>query len=457
MSRNQLVPAGLSIPGAYTPPGTDLALAGKAPSTRGAVVLGMLAIILFIGSFSAWSFLAPLSAAAVAPGQIKAEGNRRTIQHLEGGIIREIMVRDGERVQAGQVLMRMDDIASNANFATLRDQRWQFLAQEARIISELRRLPAVQFPPDLMAASTTEPRAADAVASQQALFASRRGGIVNQGQMLELRLDQMAAQISSAQGQLSSQTAQLALLREDLKGRLELLRLGLQRRFEVLGLQRQEAAMIGNIEDLTAQIQRTEKQREEVRAQLRLLDDQTNNELGDQLRDVRAKLVEVEERLKPAQDAATRRDIVAPVAGTVLNLRHFTVGGVVRPGDPIMELTPAEDRLIADVQVQPNDIRHVHPGLLAEVRLPAFSARVLPSLHGHVDIVASDTLIDERSRMPYYRATIRIDAEQLAKYPEVELVPGMIVEAMIITGQRTFWDYLTKPLRDSFARAFREQ
>jgi HlyD family secretion protein len=457
MSSNQLVPAGLTIPGAYMPPGTDLALAGKAPSTRGAVVLGMLAIILFIGSFSAWSFLAPLSAAAVAPGQIKAEGNRRTIQHLEGGIIREIAVRDGERVQAGQVLMRMDDIASNANFATLRDQRWQFLAQEARIVSELQRLPDVKFPADLVAASTTEPRAADAIASQQGLFASRRNGYVNQKMMLLQRSEQSQAQIASSEAQIRSQVAQLALVRDELRMWYDLQRIGQARRPTILGLQRQEASFLGNMADLDNQILRTRNQIAEIAAQIRLLDDQTNNELGDQLRDVRGKLLEVEERLKPAQDAATRRDIVAPVAGTVLNLRHFTVGGVVRPGDPIMELTPAEDRLIADVQVQPNDIRHVHPGLLAEVRLPAFSARVLPSLHGHVDIVASDTLIDERSRMPYYRATIRIDAEQLAKYPEVELVPGMIVEAMIITGERTFWDYLTKPLRDSFARAFREQ
>lgn len=457
MSANQLVPAGLSIPTAYAPPATDLAPIGQAPSTRGAVVFGVVAIVLFIGGFSAWSFLAPLSAAAVAPGQIKVEGNRRTIQHLEGGIVRDILVKDGDRVQAGQVLMRMDDVTSNANFATLRDQRWQFVAQEARILAELARQPGISFPADLMAAATTEPRAADAIAGQQALFASRRNGYNNQRQMLAFRVDQSMAQIASSEAQVRSQNQQVELIRDEMRSVEQLLRLGLERRPRLLALQRQEASLVGNKTDLDGQILRTRNQISEITSQIALLDDQTNNELGDQLRDVRAKLLEVEERLKPAADAATRRDIVAPVSGSVLNLRHFTVGGVVRPGDPVMELTPIEDKLIAEVQVQPNDIRHVHRGLVAEVRLPAFSARVLPSLHGHVDVVASDTLIDERSRLPYYRATIRIDQEQLARYPEVELVPGMIVEAMIITGERTFWDYLTKPLRDSFARAFREQ
>jgi HlyD family secretion protein len=451
-----LVPAGLSVPGAYRPPQTDLAPLAATPSTRGAVWFGLFAIALFLGGFGAWSFMAPLSAAAIAPGVIKAEGNRRTVQHLEGGIVREIMVRDGDRVTAGQVLMRMDDIAAASTLAALRDQRWQLLAQEARILAELARAPDVRFPPDLVAAAAGEPRATDAVAAQQTLFASRRAGSENQRQMLQFRLQQIEAQISSSEGQLRSQTQQIALMREQVRMSLELLRLGLERRDRLLERQRSEASLQGNIDDIRGQIERSRKQQEETAAQLRLIDDQLNNELGEQLREVRTRLVDVEERLRPAADAAQRRDVLAPLPGTVLNLRFFTAGGVVKPGDPVLDIVPAEDRLVAEVQVQPNDIRSVHVGLEAEVRLPAFKARVLPFLHGHVINVATDTLIDERTRTPYYRALIRIDEEQLARYPEVELVPGMLVETMIVTGERSLWNYIVQPLKDSFARSFRE-
>jgi HlyD family secretion protein len=455
-SGGALVPAGLAMPGAYRPPQPDLAPLSRSPSTRGAVWFGLLAIVLFVGGFAAWSFLAPLSAAAIAPGVIKVEGNRRTVQHLEGGIVREILVREGDRVQAGQVLARMDDIAAASAAASLRDQRWQLVAQEARILAELARAPELRFPADLVAAAAAEPRATDTVAAQQTLFASRRAATENQRQVLQARLQQLDAQVSSTEGQLRSQQRQLELQRDLVRMSQELMRVGLEPRQRMVDRQRTLESIVGNVTDLTGQIERVNKQREETAAQLRLVDDQLNNELGEQLREVRTRLVDVEERLRPAADAAQRRDVVAPTAGTVLNLRIFTAGGVVRPGDAILDLVPADDRLVAEVQVQPNDIRSVQLGMLAEVRLPAFKARVLPFLHGHVVQVASDTLIDERTRTPYYRALIAVDPDQLAKYPDVELVPGMLVETMIVTGERSLWNYITQPLMDSFARAFRE-
>ncbi|MCC7280980.1 MAG: HlyD family type I secretion periplasmic adaptor subunit [Acetobacteraceae bacterium] len=452
-----LVPAGLSVPGAYRPPQTDLAPIAASPSTRGALWFGLSAIILFLGGFAAWSWGAPLSAAAVAPGVIKVEGNRRTVQHLEGGIVREILVKEGERVEAGQVLLRMDDVAATSTAASLRDQRWQLLAQESRILAELARAPDVRFPADLVAAALTVPRATDAVAAQQTLFTSRRAANENQRQMLLSRLEQAQAQISSTEGQLRSQQRQLELAKDLVSMSQQLMARGLEPRQRMIERQRLLESVQGNIIDLEGQILRTRNQMEETTAQLRLVDDQLNNELGEQLRDVRTRLVDVEERLRPAADAALRRDVVAPVSGTVLNLRIFTAGGVVRPGDPILDIVPLEDRLVAEVQVNPNDIRSVHVGLLAEVRLPAYKARTLPYLHGHVITIASDTLVDERTRAPFYRAVIRIDEDQLRRYPDVELVPGMLVETMIVTGERSLWQYITQPLRDSFARAFREQ
>lgn len=172
---------------------------------------------------------------------------------------------------------------------------------------------------------------------------------------------------------------------------------------------------------------------------------------------MRDRLVEIEERLREARDVATRREIVAPIAGTVLNLRFFTIGGVVRPGEPVLEIVPAEDRLIAEVLIQPTDIDVVRPGLQAEVRLPAFKQRLAPFLIGRVVFVSADAVFDERLRANMYRAHVTIDEAELNTLDGVILTPGMPVEVMILVGERTLWQYLTQPLRDSFVRAFREQ
>ena len=174
-------------------------------------------------------------------------------------------------------------------------------------------------------------------------------------------------------------------------------------------------------------------------------------------RDVRAKLSDAEEKLRSAVDISSRRDIVAPEDGTLVNQKVFTVGAVLKPGDPVFDLIPTQDRLVAEVNVQPMDIDVVYPGLRAEVRLPAFKQRLVPYLHGHVTWVAADVTINEQSRQQYYRAYVLIDPDQLAHLPNVFLTPGMPVEAHIQIGERTFWRYITQPLRDSFSRAFREQ
>jgi len=184
---------------------------------------------------------------------------------------------------------------------------------------------------------------------------------------------------------------------------------------------------------------------------------QRRQEAAAERRETRTRLAEAEEKLRAAQDVAVRRDIVAPEDGTVLNLRLFNSGAVVRPGDPVMDLVPAQDRLVAEVNIQPFDIDVVHVGLQAEIRLPAFKQRLVPYLHGHVIFVAQDVTIDERTRATYYRAHILIDQEQLDRMQGVQLVPGMPVEAMVQIGERSFLRYITQPLRDSFTRAFREQ
>lgn len=425
------------------------------PRTRGTILFGFAAISVFFGAFAAWSALAPLSEAAIAPGMIKVEGTRRTIQHLEGGIVREILVRDGDRVRAGQVLVRLDDIRAGADFETLRSQRWSFLAQDARLTAELEDLRQPRFADDLLASN--EPRALDAMAGQRAVFEARRASLTGQIAVQEARIGQQEAIIAGVTGQQRAQRQQLSLIRREEELTRGLVQQGLQRLPTLLALQRTAAALEGQGEDLQGQLDRANQVIAEARSTIASIVGQRRQEVAAEQRDIRTRLAEVEERLRAAQDVAVRRDISAPEDGTVLNLRLFNVGAVVRPGDPVMDLVPAQDRLVAEVNVQPNDIDVVHVGLQAEVRLPAFKQRLVPYLHGHVTFVAQDVTIDERTRASYYRAHILIDAEQLARLENVTLVPGMPVEAMIQIGERSFLRYITQPVRDSFTRAFREQ
>jgi HlyD family secretion protein len=419
-------------------------------------VFGLAALTLFLGGFGAWSALAPLSEAAAGPGVIKVEGNRRTVQHLEGGIVRELMVRDGDRVRAGDVLMRLDDVQAGAQLQALEAQRLFLLAQDARLTAELENAAAITWPEEILL-RRADVRVADAMAGQTALFLARRTAFDSTQQVLATRIDQLRAANESARSQLASQERQMALIQEEMRGVAELLRLGLERRPRLLALQRAEASLVGNRDDIVGQIQRNEASIAENRAQIKAQEDARQSDLNKERREVRDRLAEVEERWRQARDVAARREIVAPVSGTVINQRFFTVGGVVRPGDPVLDIVPNDDRLIAEVQISPTDIDVVYPGLLAEVRLPAFKQRLVPYLHGKVTFVSADAIFDERTRTSHYRAHVAIDDDQLARLKGVELTPGMPVEVMVLVGERTFWQYVTQPLRDSFARAFREQ
>lgn len=442
--------------GSSLPPYPSHALLdAAAPRTRIPMVAGMLIFLIFIVGFGAWAGLAPLAEASIAPGVIKVEGSRRVIQHLEGGIVRDIPVRDGAKVTAGQVLMRLSDVQADSGLETQRAQRWALLAQDARLSAEIAGARDLVFPADLRASEL--PRAADAVAGQRALFEVRTASLRSQLQVLEARIDQQNATISGARGQLIATRRQLDLIRQEEAMRRGLVQQGLARLPDLLALQRSMAGLEGSIQELSGQVERANGAITEARQQSQQTIDQRRQEVSAELREVRGKLAETEERLRAATDSMTRREILAPEAGTIVNLRIFTLGAVVKPGDPVMDLVPEQDRLVAEVNVQPTDIDVVYPGLTAEIRLPAFKQRLVPYLHGQVTWVAADVTTNDQTRQQYYRSYILIDREQLARLPQIFLTPGMPVEAHVQIGQRTFFRYMTQPIRDSFNRAFREQ
>ncbi|MFC0410958.1 HlyD family type I secretion periplasmic adaptor subunit, partial [Roseomonas elaeocarpi] len=422
------------------------------PRTRGPLLVGLFSLALFAGALGSWSALAPLSEAAVAPGLIKAEGSRRAVQHLEGGIVREILARDGDTVHAGQVLMRLDDAQSGASYEALRATRWALLAQSARLASELAEATTVAYPAELTQAD--DPRAREAMTGQSILFSSRQASLTSQLQMLGSRIEQYDAAITSARAQLQSQKRQLDLLRREESDVRALVAQGLERMPRLLGLQRQIASAEGNVQDVAGQIERSEAQISETRNQLRNVRDQRLQEVSTDAREVNTKLSDTTERLRAAEDVATRREIIAPADGVVLNSKFFNPGAVVRAGDTVLEIVPAHDRLVAEVHVSPTDIDNVHEGLEAEVRLPAFKQRLVPLLHGHVTFVGGDINEDPQRGLQYYRAQIAIDPDQLKALDNVALRPGMPVDTQIKTGERSFARYMIQPLLDSFHKAF---
>lgn len=231
---------------------------------------------------------------------------------------------------------------------------------------------------------------------------------------------------------------------------------GLSRLPELLAVQRGRAAVEGGIEELQGQIRRARAAIEEAQGQAQALLDQRRQEVNAEAQEVAARLAEVEERLLAAEDIAARRDILAPEDGTVMNLRVFTLGGVIRPGEAVLDLVPAHDRLVAEVNINPTDIDAVRVGLSAEIRLPAFRQNMVPHLAGEVIFVAADVTLDPQTRMSHYRARIALDEAGLARLHGVFLAPGMPVEALVMTGSRSFWRYMTQPLRESMRRAFTE-
>ncbi|HEV7263790.1 MAG TPA: HlyD family type I secretion periplasmic adaptor subunit [Falsiroseomonas sp.] len=456
LPRNAIVPkpAG-SPPVLWKPPQETLILDAPRPRTRMPVLLGMAILFLFVVVLGGWAALTPLAEAAIAPGLLKVEGTRRTLQHFEGGIVRDILARDGDVVQAGQVLIRLEQPQAAQQTETLRSQRWALMAQDARLVAELAGAESISFPADLTAAP--EPRAMDAVAGQRALFEARKVALSSQMMVLRSRIDQFEATIRSSTSQRDAQDRMLVLLRAEEENTATLLRQGLSRLPQLLAIQRQVASTEGNVADLGNQIERSRAQIEESEGEMRRLRDDRAQEASTELREVRVRLAETEERLRAAENVSTRLEITAPEAGTVTNQRIFTVGAVVRPGDPVLDLVPQQDRIIAEVNVQPNDIEVIHPGLVAEVRLPAFKSRLVPYLHGRVIFVAPDVTENERQGTAYYRVHIEMDEEQLSVLNGVQLRPGMMVEAQIHTGERSFARYLLQPVFDSFHRAFREQ
>lgn len=423
------------------------------PSARWPIFIGVLAIALALGGGGYWAATAPLDSAAVAPGVVVAAGQNKVIQHLEGGIIEEILINEGDTVAAGQVLIRMSRTAAEAAHRSLLLQHDELEAVEARLLAERDALEEIDFPASF-AIRKDDPEVARIIDGQRNEFAARRESLKSEISIHEAQILALREEIGGLEVQRKSTTDQLVLIKEELADSNKLLAKGLMQKPRVLALERNATELSGNQGELTANISKAQQNILAAEAQISTLKKDWLEKLIGQLRDVQFKLADIGEQLRAASDIAERTEIPSPVAGIVIKLNVNTIGGVVRPGDLLLELLPTAAGLLIEARVSPDDVDVVFPGRVAQLRFPALRARTTPTFEGRVEFVSADRLVDRETQHAYYLARVRMDAKNI---DGLKLYPGMPAEVFIETGERTVLEYLAGPLSDMIAHSWREQ
>jgi HlyD family type I secretion membrane fusion protein len=416
---------------------------------------GIIVAVCCIGT-GLWAALAPLGTAAIAPGVIVVESSRRTIQHLEGGIVKQILVDDGSVVKAGDVLMRLDNTRAKAQADILQADQDLSLAVRARLVAERDGLKEPQYPPELTARAG-DSRVAAILAGQTGMFKTRLASLVGQREILEQRIGEYREQIVGLKAQAASKADQIGLIREELNDLSGLLAQGLTTKTRVLALQRELARLQGERGDHIASIARSEQGIGETRMQMYQLDKQRQEDVAKELRDVEARLTEGAAKLVAAQDQLRRTDITSPIEGSVMNLQVHTVGGVINPGQPLMEVVPLDDKLVVEAQVSPLDIDSIRIGDEVALRVATVDARVTPVIYGKLDVVSADRVTDPKTGQGFFKARISIAPDQAARLDGIELHSGMMVTALISVGEQSALHYAFKPLLENMARAFHEK
>jgi HlyD family secretion protein len=415
---------------------------------------GYAIMLVFVGGFTAWAAMAPLSGAAVAPGVISPTSSRKTVQHLEGGIVRALKVREGEKVAVGQPLVELDPLQSNSNFQAVMNQQLNLIARQARLEAERDNAEAITFPAELSKDGQLSPIAK----SQVQIFDARRTARQSRTDVLGKRVAQLSEQIAGVRAQADSTAFQQQLIKEELASKMVLVEKGLMPKPEALRLQREESALSGRHAEYMAEIGRSEQQLAEAKLQMQSADAEYFDDVIAQADKVRSELTDNAERLRASEDVLKRTMITAPVSGTVINMRAKTLGGIVSRGEAILEIVPSEDALLIDAHVYPNDIHRVHAGLAAEIHLAGYSSRILPKIYGVVRSVSPDRVTDPNNGLQhYYLARVEVDRDKLKKdAPNVELIAGMSADVVIIAEERTMLDYLLQPLKSALRRGMRE-
>ncbi len=421
------------------------------------MVAGCVVIGLGLGGFGVWAAAAPLAGAAIAPGVISPDGSRRTVQHLEGGIVRRILVEEGSVVQKGDPLVVLEDVQARAGYDVLNARFHTLAAAQSRLLAEQAGAKDIRFPDWLIDATGEDATALEAMVAQRQLFRTRAKGLADRRAILARRIAQLREEIAGLEAQIAADGQQSGLIAEEVEGLDQLYRKGLATKTRLLALRRAQSEIEGDRAERRARIARARQAIGETELQIVAQGTALLDEANEELSRVQAELAEVEQRLTASRDVLERTVVRAPSAGTVVQLRVHTPGGVIRPGEPLLDIVPDDEELLVDARLSPMDIDVVAAGLSAQVILPAFKLRHLPRIEGRVRTISADAIVDPHTGERYFEARIEVDPEQLAALePKVELTSGMPAEVYIMTGERTMLDYLLQPVFDSLRRAFRK-
>lgn len=424
-------------------------------SARGTVLTGMAALAILVGGFGAWAMLSEVQGAIIASGQIEVEQNRQVVQHPDGGIVADILVKEGDFVERDELLIRLDAQELQSELAVVEGQLLEVLARRARFEAERDGAAGLDFAPLLL--ETDNPVAPELMDGQERLFLARRETETQESEQLARRSAQIDDQIVGIQAQQEAISRQLELIELELADQQSLLDRGLAQAGRVLALQREQADLAGRLGELTAAVAQAEGRITEIEIELLRIEATRREEAISRLRDLQFNEIELSERRRALLNRLDRLEVRAPVSGIVYGMQVFATRSVIRAADPVLFIVPQDRPLIITAQVLPIHIDQIHAGQAVSLRFSAFDQRRTPELFGRVVQVSADAFTDEASRLSYYRAQIALDEGQAERLPEgMTLIPGMPVEAFIGTDARTPMEYLLKPLTDYFAKAFRE-
>ena len=424
---------------------------------RRPILLGSIITLVLVVGLLIWATFASVSGAVVAPGTVSVQDSLKQLRYRDGGIVRQILVHEGDLVHRGQVLLRFDKVTNQATVDIYQNTYDNSLAEMARYQAEAANARDVTFPASLLTRSG-DPQAAALVAGQRSLFQTRMMLYHSQAEVLAGQIQQLQTQIDGMRAQATAVDSQSGLINDELKGVSDLNKLGYAPRSRLLALQRSAAQIKGQRGAITSDIGRATQQMSAVRLQIAQLAEKRQTDAAEGMAAAQQKLTDAIPKLRAAQESLSGTDVIAPVDGYVFNLSQTTQGGVAQPGEPLMQIVPVNQPLEIVAQVKPTDIADVRVGMPARVTLTAFNPRTTPEVDGTVSLVSADAGMDQATHATFYTVRIRIAPKELARAgKEVHLSPGMPASVSIITSSRTIMSYLLAPLTEAMRSALRER
>lgn len=424
-------------------------------NSRSTIMFGWVVIALVFGVAGIWAGLAPLSQGAVASGKVVVENQRKSVQHLEGGIVSQLNVNEGATVKAGDILIELDNTHAKANYQAAAKQFYFALAEESRLHAELEGGATIMFSEHH--SLVDNPSEAEAIRKNQlALFQARKQALQGELEILEQKSIQLSELVSGLKAQKRAKQEQLSLLKEEVSDNEKLYKSKSISKVRLLELKRMVAEMEGEVATFISEIASTELQRGETELKKLQLEKQFKEKSLLEMREVQTRLADVREKMSQSEAVLERTLIRAPASGVVVNNQIVTLGEVVNPGKTLLEIVPTDQKLIIEARVQAQDIDVMQPGLEAEVRLLPFKQRLLPIVLGNITTISADVLEDERTGETYYLSQVEIPPEEMSKLGDHRLIPGMPADVIVNAGEHTVLEYLVAPLLDNFARAFKE-